>query len=1794
MALLSKGTVSLDQVLATGSTGIAEYSDLPDESDILARSIGNFLVLAIRLAAATHEIHQQRIIHGAINPATILIEAEPNRTAGPTLVRILAPDLAAKASPREPGGRLAYISPEQTGRMNWVVDHRTDLYSLGVVFYRLLTGQLPFAATDLFSLVHAHIAAIPTPSVQIRPGLPLLLSDIVVKLLAKDPRDRYQSADGLVGDLEICLASWQSIGQIEPFPLGQTDMSDRLLLPQKLYGREHDVDRLLHAFDQACSGVAQLLLISGASGIGKTSLVGELVGPATARGATFISSKAEEGHRQSGSYAAVIIALEDFVHQLLARDSRQITAWSNKLTMALSGNTAQLIRSIPDLAQIIEAPSDVASAASDPKALLTLALQGFLRAIAEPDHPLVVFLDDAQWADAESWQLVQNVTNDSALCLLVICAYREDGVADDRLQGILSSVPGDQHLALAPLELADTGRFLADALHGTPEQVRELAALMHAKTNGNAFFLREFLRSLHDRGLVSFDPERRAWQWNLAQIRATPITDNVVELVRGRLQQLPAQAQKTLKIAAIMGSWFEIGQLAVASQQTSEAISKDLQLALELDALVPLAWNIYRLTRANQPSEPRLAAMEHLATEFLSPASRDQVAPFHDMHQPQEAEHGDMLALNAGSQYTYEFAHAQIREAATLLLPALAEEAIHHQIGRGLLQSMTATQREEHMFLLVRHLNQASTLLADWSERVELAELNLQAGRRALALVAFDNAYSLATGAVAILQGEPLRDAWLDAYALMRDLYLTAAQAASRGGHFEQSERLLGVIAERSTSALDHAAATQVRMFGLFLQGKHEQAVVAAVHTLRQLGVRLPQRSGNRHVLAAAARTRLALVGKRIETLDDLPPMTDERSITAIEIMASASISAGSVNPRLLVLIGLEIVRQTLKHGSHPLSAMGYALYGLLLCGVSGQIDHGYAFGQLAMRLVPQIRNKEYRVFVNYFVYAHINHWKEHIQATLQPLRDLTSTGEFEYLVVAAGVYPYFTWFIGGLDISTNERALAENMYLLEPFKGTPVFYRYQLGHQYYQNLLGLSDNASLLVGKAYDEHAQLPIHLQENDRATIFYLGCHKLVLCYLYENYVEAEAAAQLARQYSDGGIGTPLVPVLYFYDSLAQLARYPSVSRTEARRILKAVAANQRKMRTWARYGPANCRHRYSLVEAELARVLGENGKARELYDAAVKQAQEHEYLPELSVAHEVAARFYLSLGQPAYAGEHLRAAHRTYQTWGALGKVRQIERRHPQLFPSDTPGLTSLSAYLDMTSVLKAAQVLSSETALPRLMDKLTSILIENAGAQFGYLLLPEGRQWRVVAGEPDAEAGDKARAGEPAQPPVAMSIVRQVARTREPLLLNDVATSTLYSQDAHLLAAQPRSILCLPLLHKGELVGVFYMENRLTSHAFPPERLELLTMLATQAAIALQNASLVAGLQEAQDSVQASEQRFRLLFEHAPLGIFEIDISDVVPRICAANRRAEATYGWSSDEFATLDAAQLIPDESRDEIQRLVESVRAGKTALLETTNRRRDGTLFPVRIIATPARAQRGLRMIVAVEDITAQRQRRSEAEAIDEERRRIAQEVHDGVAQDLAFLRLKLSLWRDWIARDPDRMQDELDQTQDTLDAAIVEIRRSIYALRPVALDEVGLLIALRRYVAGFNEEHKVYVDLHIDIPGEQVPVDLELPIFRVVQEALNNVAQHAEASLAWVHLDTSNGDTAHLAIRDNGQGFDVATLAGAGRSGHFGLKQMRERIEKAGGELTVFSQPGQGTQIQIWLPLAETKAST
>lgn len=1730
---------------------------LADEAGTPFHDVALFLPLAIALTTAVHHAHRTLPAHGRITPAAILIE-----TVRPAIrLHLLPPGEAPEA---ETYPRLPYIAPEQTGRMNRPVDHRADLYALGVIFYQALIGRLPFAATDPISIIHAHAAAAPTPPLDLHPNLPTPLANMLLKLLAKEPQARYQSAAGLLADLQHCEKNWRAAQSIPPFPLGQDDISDRLLLPDSVYGRQQELRQLHATMTTIEQGDSQLLLLTGASGMGKTTLAAQLREPFMRRGGLWLSYRAESVP-DAAPYAAAIGIMQDFTQQLLAQEATQIATWQERLTSALAGNVGQLLRHIPELGLILPNPPNLPeSGVNDPHFLLAAALQVCLKAIAAASHPLLILLDDAHQADADSLRMLHELQQQQSL--LLIWAYRAGSPLMGYLAETAALLPAANQICLAPLTLPDTAAFLADTLHTTAKDVAPLAQRLQAKTNGNPFFLRQLVWSLYDQRLIFFDDQLRGWRWDLLRIQAAPLADNVAEFVRDQLQRLPEMTQHVLKVAAVMGTPFSAAWLAVICERPFPEIEQAIWRCLTLGVLTALADSAPIFLAA--PTGNRVATMRQMTARYMAA----QNEPTDALANPASDNANVFPAL-------YQFAHDELRTAAKWLLPTVDEATIHHQIGWRLWQSMTPAQRETHSVLLAGHLNQATAVAGDAANDTAvmkaIATTNLQASRRALELSGYGVSLVLAQRGIAGLGEE---SGWQIAPTLMGDLHLIAARAAARLGQFAHSQQLLDAIAQTAPPGAAQDALVQERMLLAYLQGNHKAAARIALEALWQSGIHLPLHPSKRHLAVELVRVQAALGLHPIARVQDLPLMRDANSLRAMSIMAAAAVSVAMFNPNLLMLMGLEMTRQTLKRGVHPLSALGFALYGLLCCGVTGQIERGVAFGELALTLAPQIEVKEYRVFVKYFVYAHVQHWREPVQATLQPLRDLATTGEFEYLALAAGLYPYFTWFINGLDIGQNEQAIAENMHLLASFEGTPLYYRYQMGRQYYQNLMGLAEEPGRLAGAIYDERELLPQHQAQNDHATIFYLACHKLTLCYLFGDYAQGLEAATLAAAHSDGGVGTPLLPALNFYDSLTRLAIYPDATGRTARELWRAVVANQKKLARWARYGPANCAHRHSMVAAEMARLQGENGRARELYDTTVRLAQAHDYLPELPLAHELAANFYLGIGQAAYAEHHLRQAHHHYRRWGAVGKTEQLERLHPRLFPrvpaEGPPNLADLSAYLDMATIFKATQLLSGETTLPDLLAQLTTTLMENAGAQAGCLLLPEGRGWRVASRQPAvAETQAETTA-------VPLSLVWEAARSREPVLLPDVATAVAHAHDPYLRAARPRSALCLPLLDKGELVGVFYLENRLMRHAFAPERLPLLMALGNQAAISLQNATLLTGLQAARQEIATSERRFRLMFENAPLGVLEMDITAVPLKIRAANRRAEALYGWSAAELALLDPALLIPESSREATEHLVKTVRQGQTAVLESANQRRDGAVFPVRLIATPADGADGRYMILAVEDMTAQEARRSELEAIEAERRRIAQEIHDGVAQDLAFLRLKLALWRDWVRTDPEQMQSELDQTEKTLDATIQEIRRSIYALRPLALGEMDFLPALHRYIADFNEQQETYVTLHIALGDDPLPADLELPLFRVIQEGLNNIAQHARASLAWVELAVSGDRDVTLTVRDNGLGFDVAAVAGNGR---LGLLQMRERVETAGGHLTLTSWPGQGTEIQI-----------
>lgn len=1720
------------------------------------------LPLALHLAQAIQNYHQQYPLHGDLHPHDIHIQRQPNPTSDPPQFTLRPPDPTAQI---DIISQLPYLAPEQTGLLNRPLDQRTDLYTLGLLLYQLFTGQHPFPLDAPLSLMHAQLATPPLPPHQLRPTLPLPLSALVLKLLAKEPAERYQTASGVVADLAHCWAEWQNEENIAPFALAQNDISARLLLPSQRYGQEGVSAELQEVMGREGG---QLVCLWGEAGLGKSTLLAALPTLVQEREQERLWLMHQLPHTAvNNPYTAVTALLQSFVRHLLTRPPAEIAHWQTQLTSVLIGNLAQLQQHIPELSQLLALPAEQHIEATDPQLLLRMACRNMLTLLAKQAEPVGLILDDAHHADHASLQLLADLLPAPNSSLLILLAARPTDSLADWLANKQREIPtAVVELTLTPFSLTHSTQFVADTLSTTPPSVAPLALRLHQKTNGNPFFLRQLLQSLADLRLLFFDPQTRRWQWDLAQIETAPLADNVITLVQSRLELLPPEMQEMLKVAALLGQRFELDLLTQACAQSWGTTAQRVWQARTVGLLQPLpptavspsfsfSFSFLSSTVAEHPPDERARAFQQMIDVYLpeSPA----------------ATNSDSTTPPTAGATLYQFTHAQVREAAQQLLPHQDMPLFQWQIGWRLWQTMSADQRQSQLFLLVRHLNQPDAIPhLSAEERTAVADINAQAGQTALALIAYDNALAFAQYGLRLLDHS--HDPATHHPDLRRRLYLTAAQAAARLGQFALAHECLDHIMPEPDSPMPHThtavVVIQERMLVYYLQGKLANTAVVALAALRQLGVRLPPQPSRLRLGLAWLRTQADLGRNPPARLANLPPMRDPTSQQAMEIMATATISLASVNPNLLMLMGMEMVRLTLKKGTHPLSPIGYAIYAVWLCAATGQIEQGYALGQLALRHAAQLKKKEYRVFISFFVHAHVAHWRDHIQDTLQPLRDLSSTGEFEYLAVAAGLYPYFSWFIAELDVATNERAIGENMHLLASFAGTPLHYRYQMGQQYYQNLLGRAAKPHELVGEVYSARQNWAHHLAENDQTTLFYVVVHELTLGYLFGAYEEALKAATLADQYQMGGVGTPLIPLLVFYESLAYLAVTPPAWQ-------KRVGRNLRQLRRWAKHSPANHAHRVSLVAAEQARVAGEHGRARELYDTAVSQALAQDYLPELPLAHELTAHFYLSLDQPAYATHHLRQAIHHYRRWGATGKVTQLEEAHPDLLPPvpvDASGnFTSLAAYLDMTTVLNAAQLLASETVLPALLDKLMRILLENAGAQGGGLFLPQDRLWQLAHFQPEEMAERTA---------VALPFVWQVAQSHEPLRQTNESPISPYTSPR-----PPRSLLTLPLLDQGELVGVVYLENQLTRHAFPPERLPLLMALAGQAAIAIKNATLVTGLREAQAQIRASEQRFRTLFDHAPFALFQLDVTNDPPCIRAANQEAEAMYGWSAAEFATLDPMQLVPTDHHAEMQQLITAVCQGQSARRQSQHQRRDGSHFPVRLIATPAQTEESStgQMILAVEDITAQQQRQSELQAIENERQRIAQEIHDGVAQDLAFLRLKFSLWRHGIEHDPAQVQTELTQTQAIIDQTLEELRRAIYALRPLALESVGFLPALRRYVADFNEQQKVYVSLQIGVMPEQIPEAYELVLFRVVQEGLNNIAQHAQASLAWVLLEqTAEGLV--LTVRDNGRGFDTKT-AETPHNGHLGLIQMRERVEQAGGQFYIASRASHGTEIQV-----------
>ncbi|MBW4476176.1 MAG: AAA family ATPase [Tolypothrix brevis GSE-NOS-MK-07-07A] len=1429
-------------------------------------------------------IAKHRVIHKDIKPANILINPSTLevKIIDFSIASLLPREIQFLTNPNVLEGTLAYISPEQTGRMNRGIDYRSDFYSLGVTFFELLTGKLPFITADSIELVYCHIAKEPPKANSINPDIPPILSEIISKLMAKNAEDRYQSALGLKHDLELCRQQWQETRNIAFFKLAQQDICDRFLIPEKLYGRQREVETLLAAIDRVTSGTTEMILVAGSSGIGKTAVVNEVHKPIVRQRSYFIKGKFDQFQRDI-PFSALVQAFRDLIGQLLSETDAQIEYWKIKILSVL-GEQGQVITDvIPELESIIGRQQPITELSGNAiQNRFNLLFQNFIRVFTTKDQPLVIFLDDLQWADAASLKFIELLMSGSTTVnqnfslsplllgetnkdrerdggLLLIGAYRDNEVDKAHpLELTIKEIELDKAtintITLEPLNQSDLNLLIADTMRCEEKVAIPLTQMVFAKIKGNPFFTNQFIKSLHSDGLIEFNFELGYWQCDIPQVKALALTDDVVEFMALQLMKLPSHTQKVLKLAASIGNEFDLKTLAIIHEKFAVDTASDLWQAL-IEGLVFSQAEFYKLF--------------------------DKDANSHEA-----INHDKELSLPK-----YKFVHDRVQQAAYSLITEDNKQSIHLKIGELLLRNIPVAEQEEKIFDLVNQFNMALPLITLQAERDRLAIMNLIAGRKALTSTAYLAAVKYLTTGIKLLTD----DSWQRKYELTLGLYETAAEAAYLGGDFEQTEQLAEVVLTQAKTLLEKIKVYEVKIQAYGAQNQALKAINTALIVLKQLGVEFPENPSQSDVQLAIAEIRSALTQRSIEDLVNLPEMTEARPLATMRILSSTISPAYQSVHQLFPLIIFKQINLSLKHGNAPLSGFAYVNYGIILCCMVGDIESGYQFGNLASSMLDKFNAKEVTTKILISINAVVRHWKEHIKEILKQLLTVYSTGletgDLEYAAYSLYTYSYFSYFIGK-ELTGLKAEMAIYSSAIIQIKQQRVYHWHEIYRQMVLNLLETKENPCCLIGEAYDEEKMLVVHVESKDAVSLLNLYLGKLHLCYLFGDYHQAVENATLAEKYLDSSTGQPIVPFFHFYDSLAQLALYSNVILSDKKCILDKVQANQEKMRHWANHAPMNYLHKFYLVEAERHRIFGEYLEAMNDYDRAISNAKENGYINEEALAHELAAKFYLEWGKHKIAQTYLTDAYYCYIRWGALAKVEDLQKRYPQLLApiiqqeklsfhlneksTISSGIllsapntketyissnTSISQMLDFRSIIKASQALSGEIELEQLLSILIAVVMENAGASKCGLILSEGNNLDLTVSAVGSSSNEAPISTKfpsvdlESSSDIPVTLINYVKRTLEIFVIDDAKTVDFLVGDRYIIRQQPKSLLCIPIINQGKLLGILYLENNLTTGAFTSDRVEILKLLTTQAAISLENAILYKNLAQANETLE---------------------------------------------------------------------------------------------------------------------------------------------------------------------------------------------------------------------------------------------------------------------------------------------------------------------------------------------------
>lgn len=1381
------------------------------------------LDLAVRLAEALTVVHDGGIVHKDITPGNVLVRRDTNevRITDFGISSVLSEEPASLVSPDVLEGTLPYIAPEQTGRLSRPIDQRADLYGLGATLYHLFSSRPPFHGSDALELVHAHLAKAPVPLTELRPEIPGLLSAIVLRLLAKNPEDRYQSARGVYHDLERCRERLKSGAPGTPvgeFTLGEADIPSRIRIPHRLYGREAEVRQLLDVFARVAAGGKEIVLVSGYSGVGKTAVIREVARPIALRKSYFVTGKFGQYNRDT-PYSAWAQAFSALVAQVLTESDRRIAAWKQTVTSAIGNNAGVLVEVIPGLERILGPQPPVQSLEpAQTRQRLQMTFARFAQAIAGEGQPLTIFLDDLQWADTSSLALLEVLAADPACRnLLLIGSYRDNEVLPGHpVLQMLEQIASSGKTPVCTIELSPLGidaltALLSDALVASRERVQLLAQHILKKTAGNPFFVEQLLSVLETERLLRFDPVARAWTWSEADVARLEVSENVAEVVARKIERMTGDTVELMKISACIGVRIDLPLLAAAWGRSPAATAAALTDALVEGLIFPL-----------------------------------------------DERYKYVGGEGSGGEVAYRFVHDRVQQAAYSLATEAERQRIHLRLGRALRDSSTQAPGER-IFELASHLNAARSLIEGPGERLNLAQLDLAAGQRALATAAFEAGLEYFSLGI-----ELLGDAgWHSSPDLMRQLHIEATAAANGSQRYEEMERIFRVLQSHVKDPLLRMAATRARLSALNSQRRFSDSIQFMGEALAELGLSLPRNATKAHAIKALLLARVACLGRNIADLERLPQANAPALEACGEIIHAGSPACVIANPSQFVVYQSCMVRALLRSGvttPAPRNLIGYAI---ILIGALDAIEAGYEFARLAFRLFEREKGRRNEATMLFGFNACVRPWQEPLSAVIPALgegfRVGCETGDFEW-------GNYCLHFQCSARLFAGEPLPEVNRHLEDQINAARRMRQEMSVNislpflQLTQLLMKPSDTPSRLVGPVYDEAKARPVHIENRDITGLFMASVCRLILAYTFRDLPEAIAAYRLGRETSEGGIGMVATVALTLFGALTLLDNAAQTSWLRRRRLLREADREIRRLRRWAKFVPGDHRWKVELVEAERARVLGKAEDARWSFRRAIEFARENGSPWAVALAHERSGVFWRERREFDYADMHLERAAHNYRLWGAEAKADTLSRAPPSLQPRNVtdPGVTrsstggsSASVELDAASLFKAAEAVFSEIVLNRLLSRLMQIVLENAGAQRGVLLMGTAESLAVRAVSAHAGVASVLETPEPLECATGFSraIAKYAARTATTIIIEDARLDPRFAADEHLSATGTKSVLCIPLLNQGRLIGVVYLENNMITGAFSEARVKIARILTAQAAISIENAILYAGLEQ---------------------------------------------------------------------------------------------------------------------------------------------------------------------------------------------------------------------------------------------------------------------------------------------------------------------------------------------------------